>query len=71
MISYDLKKFSERLDAIEEDLSNLKEADKDRKELKQIHERLANYSTSPRTEDLMKLVRTSGLSSWLRHTSLY
>ena len=50
-VSADLKQFSEKLVAIEEDLSNLKEANKDVLELKQIQERLSDYATSLRTED--------------------
>ena len=51
IVSADLKQFSEKLVAIEQDLSNLKEANQDIVELKQIQERLADYATSLRSED--------------------
>ena len=66
IVSADLKQFSEKLVAIEEDLSNLKEANKDVLELKQIQERLADYATSLKTEDTF----VSSGSSHIRSSAL-
>ena len=62
IVSADLKQFSEKLVAIEQDLSNLKEANQDIVELKQIQERLADYATSLRSEDSF----VSSASSYIR-----
>ena len=63
IVSADLKQFSEKLVAIEQDLSNLKEANQDIVELKQIQERLADYATSLRSEDSFV---SSSASSYIR-----
>ena len=65
-VSDDLKQLSEKLVAIEEDLSNFKEANKDIVELKQIQQRLADYATSLRTEDTF----VSSGSSHIRSSAL-
>ena len=68
IVSEDLKQISEKLVTIEEDLSNLKETNKEVLELKQIQQRLAEYATSLRTEDIDTFV-TSG-SSHIRPSGL-
>ena len=65
-VSEDLKQLSEKLNVIEEDLSNMKEANKDIVELKQIQQRLADYATSLRTEDTF----VSSGSSHIRPSAL-
>ena len=66
IVSSDLKQFSEKLVVIEEDLMNLKEANKDIVELKQIQQRLADYATSLGTEDTF----VSSGSSHIRASAL-
>lgn len=49
IVSEDLKKFSDKLLVIEEDLSNLKEASADILELKHIQNGLSDYAASLKT----------------------
>ena len=51
IVSGELKKFSDKLQVIEEDLSSVKEANEDLRKLKNIQESLSNYATSLRIEE--------------------